>query len=116
MGGLFSQNTRDTQCVEHWNLAPEMVENKAHDYAIDNWTLGVLCYKFLYGVPLFEADSQADTFTRIMNIDLTFPPSPYVSMEAKHLITRLLVKDSEKRLPLEKILKHPWIIVNADCP
>ncbi|KAL4561498.1 hypothetical protein LXL04_033665 [Taraxacum kok-saghyz] len=93
-------------------LAPEMVENKAHDYAIDNWTLGCLCYEFLYGVPSFEADSQADTFTRIMNIDLTFPPSPYVSMEAKHLITR----DSEKRLPLEKILKHPWIIVNADCP
>lgn len=45
-------------------LAPEMVENKAHDYAVDNWTLGVLCYEFLYGVPPFEADSQADTFRR----------------------------------------------------
>ena len=45
-------------------LAPKMVENKAHDYAVDNWTLGILCYEFLYGVPPFEAESQADTFRR----------------------------------------------------
>lgn len=45
-------------------LAPEMVENKAHDYAVDNWTLGILCYEFLFGAPPFEAESQADTFKR----------------------------------------------------
>lgn len=45
-------------------LAPEMVENKAHDYAVDNWTLGILCYEFLYGAPPFEAESQRDTFRR----------------------------------------------------
>lgn len=45
-------------------LAPEMVENKAHDYAVDNWTLGILCYEFLYGTPPFEAESQKDTFRR----------------------------------------------------
>lgn len=45
-------------------LAPELVENKAHDYAVDNWTLGVLCYEFLFGVPPFEAESQKDTFKR----------------------------------------------------
>lgn len=45
-------------------LAPEMVENKAHDYAVDNWTLGILSYEFLYGVPPFEAESQGDTFRR----------------------------------------------------
>ena len=45
-------------------LAPEMVENKAHDYAVDNWTLGILCYEFLYGAPPFEAETQSDTFKR----------------------------------------------------
>jgi serine/threonine protein kinase len=50
-------------------LAPEMVENKAHDYAVDNWTLGILCYEFLYGTPPFEAESQRDTFRRYeMNV------------------------------------------------
>ncbi|XP_071737473.1 serine/threonine-protein kinase Aurora-3-like isoform X1 [Rutidosis leptorrhynchoides] len=109
-----SKNKRHTMCGTLDYLAPEMVENKAHDYAVDNWTLGILCYEFLYGSPPFEADSQADTFRRIMKIDLTFPSTPNVSDEAKDLITQLLVKDSAKRLSLDKILKHPWIILNAD--
>ncbi|XWS77168.1 hypothetical protein CRYUN_Cryun01aG0238500 [Craigia yunnanensis] len=50
-----------------------MMENKAHDYAVDNWTLGILCYEFLYGAPPFEAESQRDTFKRIMKVDLSFP-------------------------------------------
>nr|XP_043611278.1 serine/threonine-protein kinase Aurora-3-like [Erigeron canadensis] len=109
-----SKTKRHTMCGTLDYLAPEMVEKKAHDYAVDNWTLGVLCYEFLYGVPPFEADSQADTFRRIMKVDLTFPFTPRVSTEAQNLIIQLLVKDSAKRLSLEKILEHPWIIKNAD--
>jgi aurora kinase, other len=55
---------RKTMCGTLDYLAPEMVENKGHDYAVDNWTLGILCYEFLYGVPPFEAESQDDTFRR----------------------------------------------------
>ncbi|KAK9931184.1 hypothetical protein M0R45_018473 [Rubus argutus] len=109
-----SSSKRRTMCGTLDYLAPEMVENKAHDYAVDNWTLGILCYEFLYGTPPFEAESQRDTFRRIANIDLNFPSSPQVSAEAKHLISQLLVKDSSKRLSLEKIMEHPWIIRNAD--
>ncbi|XP_071687972.1 serine/threonine-protein kinase Aurora-3-like [Rutidosis leptorrhynchoides] len=109
-----STNKRHTMCGTLDYLAPEMVEKTAHDYAVDNWTLGILCYEFLYGAPPFEADSQADTFRRIMNVDLTFPSTPHVSEEAKDLITQLVVKDSTRRLSLENILKHPWIIMNAD--
>jgi serine/threonine protein kinase len=41
-----------------------MIEKKAHDHAVDNWTLGILCYEFLYGSPPFEADEQDDTLRR----------------------------------------------------
>ncbi|XP_075671426.1 serine/threonine-protein kinase Aurora-3 isoform X2 [Castanea sativa] len=109
-----SRAKRRTMCGTLDYLAPEMVENKAHDYAVDNWTLGILCYEFLYGVPPFEAESQTDTFRRIMNVDLSFPSTPCVSTEAKDLILRLLVKDSSKRLSLQKIMEHPWIVKNAD--
>lgn len=109
-----SRSKRHTMCGTLDYLAPEMVENKAHDYAVDNWTLGILCYEFLYGVPPFEAESQSDTFRRIMKVDLSFPSTPCVSAEAKDLILRLLVKDSSKRLSLLKIMEHPWIVKNAD--
>lgn len=60
-----SRSKRRTMCGTLDYLAPEMVENKAHDYTVDNWTLGILCYEFLYGVPPFEAESQSDTFKRL---------------------------------------------------
>ncbi|XP_075493245.1 serine/threonine-protein kinase Aurora-3-like isoform X2 [Primulina tabacum] len=115
-----SSSKRHTMCGTLDYLAPEMVENKAHDYSVDNWTLGVLCYEFLYGVPPFEAESQSDTFRRIMKVDLSFPSTPEVSAEAKNLISQLLVKDSSKRLSLKKIMEHPWIVMTVDpmgiCP
>ncbi|PRQ57675.1 putative protein kinase Aur family [Rosa chinensis] len=109
-----SKNKRRTMCGTLDYLAPELVENKAHDYAVDNWTLGILCYEFLFGVPPFEAESQKDTFQRIVKVDLSFPATPQVSSEARDLITKLLVKDISKRLSLQKIMEHPWIVKNAD--
>uniref|UniRef100_A0A804IYR6 Aurora kinase n=1 Tax=Musa acuminata subsp. malaccensis TaxID=214687 RepID=A0A804IYR6_MUSAM len=98
-----SNAKRHTMCGTIDYLAPEMVEKKEHDHAVDNWTLGILCYEFLYGVPPFEAEDEYGTFR-----------SPAVSVEAKDLICKLLVKDSSKRLSLQKILKHPWIVTHAD--
>ncbi|XP_078442188.1 ataurora3 [Wolffia australiana] len=109
-----SSAKRHTMCGTIDYLAPEMVEKKAHDYAVDNWTLGVLCYEFLYGVPPFEEEDQGNTFRRIMKVDLKFPATPYISTEAKDLISKLLVKDSSQRLSLQKILEHPWILKHAD--
>ncbi|KAH1163094.1 hypothetical protein GYH30_001577 [Glycine max] len=109
-----SRSKRHTMCGTLDYLAPEMVENKAHDYAVHNWTLGILCYEFLYGAPPFEVESQVDTFKRIMKVDLSFPSTPYVSLEAKNLISRLLVKDSSGRLSLQRIMEHPWITKNAN--
>ncbi|CAI0563722.1 unnamed protein product [Linum tenue] len=67
-----SRSKRHTMCGTLDYLAPELVENKAHDYTVDNWTLGVLCYEFLYGAPPFEAAMQHDTFKRLKKGVLTF--------------------------------------------
>ncbi|XP_024317627.1 serine/threonine-protein kinase Aurora-3 isoform X2 [Brachypodium distachyon] len=109
-----SNAKRHTLCGTIDYLAPEMVEKKAHDYAVDNWTLGILCYEFLYGAPPFEAAEQHDTLRRIVKVDLLFPSTHNISAQAKDLISKLLVKDSSKRLSLDDILKHPWIVKNAE--
>lgn len=40
------------------------MENVEHDAGVDIWSLGVLCYEFLYGVPPFEAKEHSDTYRR----------------------------------------------------
>ncbi|XP_042387610.1 serine/threonine-protein kinase Aurora-3-like isoform X2 [Zingiber officinale] len=109
-----SISKRQTLCGTTDYLAPEVVENKEHDHAVDNWTVGILCYEFLYGIPPFTDEDEQVTFRRIMNVDLKFPSKPEVSAEAKDFISKLLIKDSSKRLSIQEILMHPWIVQNAD--
>ena len=99
---------RLTLCGTLDYLPPEMVEAKPHDTAVDIWCLGVLCYEFLVGEPPFMATNQDETFKRISTANVKYPA--HISSEARDLINRLLVKETTKRLPLEKVLQHPWIV------
>ncbi|KAK0113322.1 spindle assembly checkpoint kinase [Cadophora gregata] len=107
---------RKTQCGTLDYLPPEIVNCTSYNNKVDLWSLGVLMYEFLVGEAPFE-DSQVLTYKRIVRCDMTIPS--YVSPEAKDLIKSLLVVEPEKRLPLDQVQKHPWIIkhcVNADRP
>ena len=79
---------------------------------MDVWSLGVLCFEFLVGVPPFEAQGHTETYKRILRVDYTFPA--HVSEGARDLIRKLLVKNPRGRLPLSKVREHPWIVANAD--
>lgn len=113
---VHAPNTRRmTLCGTLDYLPPEMVEGKEHDRLVDLWSLGILCYEFLVGAPPFEESSgYRATYRRIAKVDLKIPDT--VSETASDLIKKLLQHDPEKRLPLEKLLRHPWIIKNAGPP
>jgi aurora kinase, other len=85
-----------------------MIEGKEHSEKVDLWSLGVLCYEFLCGMPPFEEKGHQHTYRRIATVDLRIPD--YVSEGAKDLIRKLLVHNPEKRLPLDQVLTHPWIV------
>lgn len=103
---------RTTLCGTLDYLPPEMVENRRHDEKVDLWGLGVLCYEFLVGKPPFEAPTSEETHKRISKVDLQFPS--HVSAGARDLISKLLKHDPQKRLPLMEVLKHSWILENAE--
>ncbi|KAI9193321.1 AGC family protein kinase [Polychytrium aggregatum] len=101
---------RTTLCGTLDYLPPEMIEARDHDAGVDLWALGVLCYEFITGSAPFEepTGSYKATYRKIVKVDISFPP--HVSDEAKDLIMRLLQKDSDKRLPLKDVIRHPWIL------
>ncbi|KAK1756251.1 Serine/threonine-protein kinase ark1 [Echria macrotheca] len=104
-------NRRATLCGTLDYLPPEMIRSGSKDNwyneKVDLWSLGVLTYEFLVGEAPFE-DTPIMTQKRIARADMTIPE--WVSKEAKDLIKKLLVLDPEKRLPLEDVQTHPWII------
>ncbi|CAI0409050.1 unnamed protein product [Linum tenue] len=107
-------NRRRTMCGTLDYLPPEMVESVEHDASVDIWSLGVLCYEFLYGTPPFEAREHSDTYRRYVQVSFRLPVCPYYHLLLSLLHLQMLVKDSFQRLPLHKLLEHPWIIQNAD--
>ena len=70
-------------------LPPEMVEGQDHDSSVDLWSLGVLCFEFLFGGPPFEAQGNSETYRRILSVDLRFPQEPAISDGAKDLIRKV---------------------------
>lgn len=99
---------RGTMCGTLDYLPPEMIEGQTHDEKVDLWSLGVLTYEFLVGKPPFETEDNNQTYKRIVRVDLRIPS--YVSEGAKDLITKLLRKNPSDRLPLAKVMEHPWIL------
>ena len=99
-----------------------MVEGQAHDKAVDIWSLGVLCYEFLVGSPPFESQGHSETYKRIAKVDLKYPSAvsddeeeegvteDQLSEDARDLISKLLVKEPDQRLSLDKVLEHPFIL------
>jgi len=104
-------NRRQTLCGTLDYLPPEMIEGHEHDSNVDVWSLGVLMYEFLVGVPPFVAEDQSETCRRIAKVDLKFPP--YLSEDSKDLLSRILVRDPKARLSLSECMKHPFITKHA---
>ncbi|EGR28171.1 protein kinase domain protein [Ichthyophthirius multifiliis] len=104
-------NKRQTICGTLDYLSPEMVEGGTHNYSVDIWSLGILCYEFCTGSPPFETNSYNKTYERIRNVDFQLPD--YLSNELKNLLRQILVYDINSRLDLNSILQHEWIIQNC---
>ncbi|KAI0539896.1 Pkinase-domain-containing protein [Xylaria digitata] len=102
---------RDTMCGTLDYLPPEMIKpgssDNSYNEKVDLWSLGVLTYEFLIGEAPFE-DTPVMTQRRIARGDMSIPS--FVSPEARDLIKKLLVLDPEKRIPLEQVQTHPWIV------
>lgn len=99
---------RYTMCGTLDYLPPEMINSVNHDFHVDVWSLGILIYEFLVGKPPFEHYDKNVTYKKISRIDLVIPS--FVNPDAKDLIVKLLQKNPNDRLPLSKVLSHPWIV------
>uniref|UniRef100_A0ACD6A1B2 Uncharacterized protein n=1 Tax=Avena sativa TaxID=4498 RepID=A0ACD6A1B2_AVESA len=98
-------------------IAPEVLKRRYGPEA-DIWSIGVMLYIFLAGVPPFWAENENAIFTAVLRgqVDFNGDPWPNVSAGAKDLVKKMLNINPRERLTAFQVLNHPWIKEDGDAP
>ncbi|KAK4781971.1 hypothetical protein SAY86_016073 [Trapa natans] len=80
-------------------LAPEILLGTGHGTTADWWSVGVILFELIVGIPPFNAEHPQTIFDNILNRNIPWPLVPEeMSPEAQDLIHRLLTEDPNQRL------------------
>lgn len=100
-----------TLCGTPDYLAPEVVSTQGHGKGVDWWTLGILIYEMLNGLPPFNDDDPLRIYNKIIEGRVVYPM--HFSKAVCDLIKGLLAQKPTKRFGVIKggathIKNHKW--------
>lgn len=96
-------------------MAPEILNKSYHSYSSDLFSVGVVCFEFVFGYRPFQAQSTNDYIEQINSRPIIIKkfqlPNTYYDEEICNFINGLLVSNCEKRLGRKSVIElkaHPW--------
>ena len=93
-------------------MAPEIMSGQGYTESVDIWSAGVLLYAMLSARFPFHGDTPLELKCKILKEDVDLKNGVWdkISLLAKDLISRMLVKDPQHRLNATQVLKsiHPY--------
>ncbi|KAA8913467.1 kinase-like domain-containing protein [Sphaerosporella brunnea] len=104
-------NFLKTSCGSPNYAAPEVIGGKLYaGPEVDVWSCGVILFVLLCGKLPFDDDYIPNLFKKISQGKYSMPS--YLSVDAKDLISRMLVVNPIQRITIVEIRKHPWFKKN----
>ncbi|KAM7395412.1 hypothetical protein PAMA_006936 [Pampus argenteus] len=92
-------------------MAPEIIKNQGHDFAVDFWSLGILIFELLAGSPPFSSSEPQKIYAKILDGVFKYPP--YLSEAARSIISKLCRPRPGQRLGntkngIKDVRHHRW--------
>jgi len=87
-------------------MAPEI--NKKYNNKVDIYSLGIVLYAMLCGEhPFYDINNKLKSSNKSLFTETIWKS---ISSEGKNLISRMLEEEPEKRITIDEIFNHLWII------
>ena len=112
LGNIYKKNEFvKTACGSPCYAAPEMLSGKAYDgFYSDLWSCGVVLYCMLVGTLPFDDEDIKVLYHNIKIANYTMPN--FLSNYAQDIIRRILVTNPKRRITLDEIKSHPFLLMS----
>lgn len=99
-----------TRAGTPYYVAPEVLDGQCTERS-DVWSIGVITYVLLSGMPPFGGANTASVLQAVRRAEVKFEPEEWehISLEARDLVCSLLVVDPSRRSDAFAALQHPWL-------
>ncbi|KAI5287605.1 Cell cycle serine/threonine-protein kinase cdc5/MSD2 [Ascosphaera acerosa] len=115
------EKRRRTLCGTPNYIAPEVLDKSkgGHNQKVDMWSIGVIFFAMLTGVPPFQSKTQEEIYRKVKTLAYDWPDEGKcandIPAEAVDIVKQCLSLDEELRPEPDDLVDHPFFNMYPGC-